>query len=124
MLLLVSRRIASAIGCWMFEKKLMACLAPSSKTSKSSCLRSVTYFVPSLTVTLSETSSTPVRMRGGCCWAPRPATTSADASRPATPGRDDAITWPAARVRARTVSPGVSTSTVIFSGGISVSGRA
>ena len=35
MLALVSRSTASAIGCWTREKNVIACLAPSSKTSKS-----------------------------------------------------------------------------------------
>ena len=35
--------MASAIGCCLREKKLTVCLAPSSKTSKSACSRSVTY---------------------------------------------------------------------------------
>ena len=68
MLALVSSRSAREIGCWVFEKNVSFCLAPSSKTSNSSSFRSVVYFPwPSVAVTLSETSSTPLRIR--CPWA-------------------------------------------------------
>jgi hypothetical protein len=69
MLLLVSSRIARAIGCWIREKKVMVCFAPSSNTSNASWSRPVTYFAPSMTVTFSDTSSTPARNRPCCCAA-------------------------------------------------------
>src|SRR5688500_4781910 len=68
MLLLVSSSSARAIGCCRREKKLIDCCTPSSKTSNSCCSRSVTYLLPSITDTLSDTSSTPERSLG-CCWA-------------------------------------------------------
>ncbi len=42
MLALVSSRIASAMGCCTREKNVIACLAPSSKISKSDSDKSLT----------------------------------------------------------------------------------
>ena len=51
---------ASAIGCCIAREERESCLTPSSKTSKSSCSRPVTYLrAVSVTVTFSDTSSTP-----------------------------------------------------------------
>jgi hypothetical protein len=89
MLALVSMSSASAIGRFVWLKNVTSCLTPSSKILKSSAVRSVTYrAVPSVTVTLSETRSTPARKgvcgcdveaggRAGGCDCPARAATNA-----------------------------------------------
>ena len=68
MLALVSSRSASAIGTFVRLKYAMSCFAPSSKMLSWSGVRSVTYRPEaSVTVTLSETTSTPARNDGSCC---------------------------------------------------------
>src|SRR5688572_27345046 len=62
MLALLSSSSDSATGCWRRLKKVRSCFTPSSKTAKSPWSRSVMYrFIPSITVTLRETTSTPAR---------------------------------------------------------------
>ncbi len=68
MLALVSSRSDSAIGTFARSKYVMSCLTPSSKMLSWSGVRSVMYRPDaSVTVTLSETTSTPARNDGGCC---------------------------------------------------------
>ena len=55
-------------GLLLREKNVTFCSAPSSNTSISACSRSVTYFPSAMTETFNDTSSTPERSFGGCCW--------------------------------------------------------
>ncbi len=72
MLALVSSNSDNAIGRFDLLKKVTSCFTPSSKTLKSSCVRSVTYLPPpSVTMTFNDTNSTPARNDGCCPVAPR-----------------------------------------------------
>src|SRR5687767_12138396 len=65
MLALLSSSSDSAIGCCSRLKNVTSCLMPSSNTEKSGRSRSVTNLLAlSVTVTFSETTSTPARKAG------------------------------------------------------------